>query len=321
MLLIFKVRIFISFETDFFPALKENCNSVFQIASNFNAVEAINETAAPDRSGFTEMYFLDRTQGPAASISAGAGAIARVHAPFYNAKKPHTTWCQTVTRQVNFVGDKKLAKHFPITNGYVIYTGNEPKFPKEDSKKWKKLLSSYLIAYHRGQQVTFGHRTELNYEVCPNPDQTVDQVCCAAVNMSQGRSGQQNKIHDPNRIKMRFILQAVYNSTYMSAIYNGREKLFLTLVGGGAFGNEIEEILLAIQKAHLFWTKHSMCKLQKVVLVLFAQRKEIPTFLQDLVNVDIPVSFQLYTKGIAEAQPVPTKDRSSSSQIVAKDKS
>jgi hypothetical protein len=44
------------------------------VASNFNGVEAISEGSSPDGSSFTEKYIYDLTQGPAASISAGAGA-------------------------------------------------------------------------------------------------------------------------------------------------------------------------------------------------------------------------------------------------------
>jgi hypothetical protein len=44
------------------------------VASNFNGVEAISEGSSPDGASFTEKYIYDLTQGPAASISAGAGA-------------------------------------------------------------------------------------------------------------------------------------------------------------------------------------------------------------------------------------------------------
>jgi hypothetical protein len=55
-----------------------------------------------------------------------------------------------VTLQVNFV--KNLSRHFPIVNGYVVYSGNEPKFPKNrKGKKWKKMLANYYVAYHRGK--------------------------------------------------------------------------------------------------------------------------------------------------------------------------
>lgn len=51
-------------------------------------------------------------------------------------------------KKVNFL--QNLSKHFPTQNGYVIYTGEEPKFPKKKTKKWKKLLANYHCGYHLG---------------------------------------------------------------------------------------------------------------------------------------------------------------------------
>jgi len=296
-------------DVSYLQTLKENRNAVFQIATNFNAVNGINETAAPDRDRFTESYHFDKTQGPIASISAGGGAIVRVHAPFFNSKKPSSTWCQNSQHQMNFVSEKKLSKHFPVQNGYVVYTGAEPKFPKEDSKDYKKLLSSYFIAYHRNQQVVYGRCiSPTQIELVQDPEQRVDHVCCAAVNMLQRATGINNKGIDAKRTKMEFILQAVYNSAYLSAIYNQREKLFLTLVGGGAFGNEFPAIFKAIHNAHVQWSKHTQCKLKKVVLVLFGQNKEVPQFMQALANSNVSVSYLIYEKGVPKGQTVPTKN-------------
>lgn len=85
----------------YLQTLPENRNALFQIASNFNGVEAVTETSYPDSDNFTTRYVTDRTQGPAASISAGAGAITRVHAAFFNEKKPPKEWGQTKDTQVS----------------------------------------------------------------------------------------------------------------------------------------------------------------------------------------------------------------------------
>ena len=51
----------------------------------------------------------------------------------------------------------------------------------------------------------------------------------------------------------RLILEAAYEATICTAILNamdhGSNRLFLTLLGGGAFGNEIDWILAGIQRA------------------------------------------------------------------------
>jgi len=81
-------------------AQKVNRHAVFQVASNFNGVEAISEASSPDAPRFTENYFMDPTQGPAASISAGAAALTRVHAAFHDPSKPQREWAQTQRKQV-----------------------------------------------------------------------------------------------------------------------------------------------------------------------------------------------------------------------------
>src|SRR5262249_33624928 len=51
----------------------------------------------------------------------------------------------------------------------------------------------------------------------------------------------------------RLVLEAAYEATLCSAILNaeatGNAQVFLTLLGGGAFGNEIDWILDAIRRA------------------------------------------------------------------------
>lgn len=93
-------------------SLHENKTAVFQVASNFNAVEGQTEDDSPDGANFAESYIWDRTQGishqfyiliaigPAASISAGGAAITRIYAPFFDSKKTQKSWAQTKARQV-----------------------------------------------------------------------------------------------------------------------------------------------------------------------------------------------------------------------------
>ena len=49
--------------------------------------------------------------------------------------------------------------------------------------------------------------------------------------------------------KTTVLLRAVYEGTYLAAIYEKTQHLVLTLVGGGVFGNPIEEITV-IAGAH-----------------------------------------------------------------------
>jgi len=277
-------------------SLPENRNAVFQVASNFNGIESISEASSPDSDDFTEKYIRDFTQGPAASVSAGAAAIARVHAAFYDAKKDPSEWPQTKDHQMNFLD--KLEKHFPMKNGYIVYTGNEPKkFPKSGDRKFKALLKKTSVGYHQTCQVTTGHRSE-TFKKISDPKQVVDQVLCAAVNISQGLSGMKNMRQPNSELKCSFVLRSAYYGTYMAAILHRRKKLFLTLIGGGAFSNERSWIYDALLKAHLKWTVNSNCSLERVCLVLFNPSDLYPDFLNTLKDEHVPFRVISFEKGV-----------------------
>lgn len=275
-------------------AMPENRHAVFQVASNFNGVEAISEGSSPDGSSFTEKYIYDLTQGPAASISAGAAAITRVHAAFYDPTKPQGEWTQTATRQVNFLAD--LRKHFPTHNGYVVLTGREPSFPKVGSAKYDRLFGKVLVGYHHNVQVTTGHRHR-GFDVVDDPKQVVDQVFCAALNIGQGMSGMTNKRVSHSQEKCQFILDSDYEATYLSAIKHKRKHLVLTLIGGGVFGNSKQGIYEAILKAHKKWANHPASQLEKVSIVLFSDRDFMTSFPSILKQQNVPFRWTNYVHG------------------------
>jgi len=86
-----------------------------------------------------------RSVGPAASVSAGPGAIVRVHCVFYDPNIQPKQWRQTSAHQVNLLED--VHKHFPVKNGYINLTGSEPKFPKTRDKDFYKLLGKVEARY------------------------------------------------------------------------------------------------------------------------------------------------------------------------------
>jgi hypothetical protein len=73
------------------------------------------------------------------------------------------------------------------------------------------------------------------------------------MNIDQGKSGKQNRTNDdfPNLlIKLNFLLEAAYTSAYLAAHKCRAPVLWLTLVGGGVFGNFIDLIFQNIHKVH-----------------------------------------------------------------------
>jgi hypothetical protein len=76
----------------------------------------------------------------------------------------------------------------------------------------------------------------------------VSQAYCSALPVAYSP-------HDPGLWAMfaRLVLEASYESTLHAALLNansnGNNRVFLTLLGGGAFGNQIDWIIGAIQRA------------------------------------------------------------------------
>ena len=86
----------------------------------------------------------------------------------------------------------------------------------------------------------------------------------------------------------------------MGAIKNGRKHIYLTLIGGGVFGNRKSSIHEAIIKAHLRWGNNVESKLEKVSLVLFSSSDIYEPFARDLKAQGIPFKWIEYRDG----QPV-----------------
>ena len=256
----------------------ENAGSMFQVASNFNGVEGVSETTPPDSPLFVTKYIKDQTQGPAASISAGPAAIARVFAPLhflYPKKKPHY-WQQTYYRQLNMLA--KLKDYYHVENGYVINSSRQKPIP-EDPKAVETLIGKVNVLVHADVDVVFGRRQSETLEVLEAPVK-VSQVFCSSMNMAQGSTGMTNAKLSGAAAKARLLLEAAYMGTYLAAIDRGCTKLYLTLVGGGVFGNKQKDILDIIIDTHkkiALNKKYNSC-IKEVHLPLFSVPARISSF-------------------------------------------
>ena len=76
-------------------------------------------------------------------MSAGPGAIVRVHGVFHRTSPDPFEWRQSSQREINLLND--VSKHFPVKNGYVAFTGSEPKLPNRKDKDYYKLLGKVQV--------------------------------------------------------------------------------------------------------------------------------------------------------------------------------
>ncbi len=220
---------------------KKNAGALFQVASQFNLLEMMSPANTPEQ-GVTK-YENDPTQGPACAIAAGAGTIYRNYFVNVDGKIG-----QSVDNQIDCLADVGLAlgnvdyQHWQMKNGYALASKQGLKEIKEyldtateiERDKIRQLLR---IGIQSNTEVTIG-----------SSEHTVTQAFCSALPIAYTRH--------PAELWSPFaqlILEASYEATICAGILNGkitgRNKIFLTLVGGGAFGNKIDWIVAAIQRS------------------------------------------------------------------------
>ncbi len=257
----------------------ENKNAVFQVASNFNALET---TSHNDNGNVNTVknYWGDNTQGPRASISALPGLIYRRYYYFYPDRKDLACnlWGQRGQTNNNNIDDQgrkfqiNFLEDLPINtmNGYIW--GNdgfiEGKFGPIPDKKHtnpsnidnikEENASKFKIGYHSGIQVAFGATyggKSGTQEFFYDPSQIIDQVFAAALVTKNAYQQTSDQLDEATDERAKLILEWTYEAMLKSAFLKGKRdgtgkiKVFLTRIGGGAFANDQEWIDAAIIKA------------------------------------------------------------------------
>jgi len=274
-------------DTGSLQAKIENRGAVFQVASQFNGYEATG-VYSPEAAGITS-FTSDLTQGPVASISATPGTIQRIDYVFYNKTTDPVSWRQTKNKQIELL-DKTPLK---VTHGYVDLNQSNPDLTEQDYKNIK-------IGFQKDTQVTFGLMNGKSNMHIPinDPQQIIHQVFTAAVNCgntsgatnveiykgSNGDAAQKTAIKTAQRI-----LDAAYEGTIKVAYAFGKKKVFLTLIGGGAFQNQLSWILGAINKNIPFIKAKGL----EVYLVIFSATSGLnPTFI-DQLQTEMPTLLKM----------------------------
>ena len=218
-----------------------NAGSLFQVASQFNLLEMVSSSVTPDRG--VGIYEYDRTQGPACAIAAGAGTIYRNYFTPVDGQIG-----QSAEHQIDCLADigKALGNSdnhlWEMRNGYALASENGL---AEISKRLELSCDSDLDELRQLLRIGIQWNTEVTIA---DSKHTVSQAYCSALPVAY--SHQSSNLWEGFA---RLILEASYEATICAAILNylqsGNNKLFLTLIGGGVFGNESDWILGAIRRA------------------------------------------------------------------------
>lgn len=227
-----------------------NAGALFQVASQFNLLEMISPQVTPEQ-GIT-IYARDRTQGPISAIACGAGTIYRNYFAEVNGEMG-----QTALNQINCLEalgqalGNQNSQLWTMKNGYALpsQAGLETinqQLQGQTEPERDHLRALLRIGVQWQTQVTLPHCQHL-----------VTQAYCSALPVAY--------CDYPGDLWQNFatlVLEAAYEATLCAAILNhhqtGNNKLFLTLLGGGAFGNEPPWIIHAIQRALEMYQNHNL---------------------------------------------------------------
>ncbi|HYV83151.1 MAG TPA: hypothetical protein VE931_06545 [Pyrinomonadaceae bacterium] len=215
-----------------------NAGSLFQVASQFNLLEMVSPNYTPEDG--VGIYENDRTQGPACAIAAGAGTIYRNYFANVNGQTG-----QSANNQIDCLADIGAAlgntesRLWEMRNGYALCTQSglveiAQRLQASSESELDRLRQLLRIGIQWNTQVTLNDSTH-----------TVSQAYCSALPVAYSRH--------PSHLWApfaRLILEAAYEATICATILNSESnRLFLTLLGGGAFGNDTAWIIGGIQRA------------------------------------------------------------------------
>lgn len=244
---------------------QRNTGALFQAASQFNLLEMASQNVTPE-AGVTG-YQNDPTQGPACAVASGAGTILRNYFANVNGQVG-----QSATNQIDCLAD--IAAHlyptgdpaWTMSNGYAMFDEqglaqlNErlAAMPEADLDE---IRSRLRIGVHRNVEVTTA-----------STGHTVTQAYCSALPVAYNRLPKAS--FEPFA---RLVLEASYEATLRAAALNaaqtGYHAVFLTMLGGGVFGNDSAWIIDAIERA---CTLLSNVPLDVAVVAVVAYRSPSP---------------------------------------------
>jgi hypothetical protein len=218
-----------------------NAGALFQVASQFNLLEMVGPDISPEQG--VGIYENDRTQGPACAIAAGAGTIYRNYFAPVDGEIG-----QSEHHQINCLADLGAAlgnsngRLWEMKNGYALAT---PDGLAEIAQRLHASPEETVDDFRQTLRIGLQWNTQVTLAGCQH---LVSQAYCSALPVGYS--------HQPQHHWKEFallVLEAAYEATFCAAILNasqnGTNKLFLTLLGGGAFGNDIDWILAAMQRA------------------------------------------------------------------------
>lgn len=226
-------------------AEKANAGALFQVASQFNLLEMTSPRMTPEHG--VGRYEQDPTQGPACAIAAGAGTIYRNYFVWVDNKQG-----QSKDRQIDCLAELGQAlgnahnRLWHMQNGYAL-ASREGLI--EITKHLRMATDEERDALRALLRIGLQWQTQVTLQGC---DHLLSQAYCSALPVAYTE-------HPPELWEpfARPVLEAAYEAMLCAALWNrfrhGQNRAFLTLLGGGVFGNENDWIMQSLLRALLIY--------------------------------------------------------------------
>ncbi|MEZ6125097.1 MAG: hypothetical protein R3C49_18275 [Planctomycetaceae bacterium] len=218
-----------------------NANAFFQVASQFNLLEMTGPEVTPERG--VGIYEWDGTQGPTCAIAAGAGTIFRNYFAPVNGRIGQTADnqidCLAGIGQLLGNTNQRLWK---MSNGYALPSADGL---AEINSILQGRTESEIDQLRQALQIGLQWNAQVTADNCSH---SVSQAYCSALPVAYGR----HPVPQWTRFA-ELILEASYEATFCAAIINahrtGNPTVYLTMIGGGVFGNDLNWIMTAIRRS------------------------------------------------------------------------
>lgn len=251
-----------------------NQGALFQVASQFNLLEMAGPDITPERG--VGIYENDRTQGPACAIACGAGTIYRNYFAEVNGSIGQTALNQIdCLEEIGKALNNETLHLWKMTNGYALPTVEglrhiSSQISKKTPEAYQELKDKLKIGIQWNTEVTIGEHNH-----------TVTQAYSSALPVAYSNI-ESNLWKDFAKL----ILTATYEATFYAALKNfentGNNRVYLTLVGGGAFGNAKDWIFDAIRNAVI---KFRYTPLDVMIVSYGRSNSSVCQFIESLTNL------------------------------------
>ena len=227
-----------------------SAGAIFQVASQFNLLEMTGPSVTPERG--VGIYENDATQGPACAIACGAGTIYRNYFADVDDQIG-----QTADKQIDCSAD--LGRELRNTNQRLWKMQNGYLFPSDAGLA--EITERLRTAGEVDRDALLGELRiglQLDAEVTlEGAGYRVSQAYCSALPVAYGRQP-----IDQWTEFAKLVLDAAYEATLAAAVINanqtGNRVVYLTLLGGGVFGNRDQWITDAIERAFHLHSKYGL---------------------------------------------------------------